>query len=286
MLTASGDDGATRILPTTATLQTEDTVEDGEPQKKKRSPWTWPLIALIVLLLIVLGGTVWALLNQGGTGGDADKTPAQTTTSQAPPVETPKETPTQAPVMVDVSALGLVGLPCDAARQKAIDAGLQAECVPGTTSATSSEQAGTVEKVEPSGNVVEGSAITLITYKDQVPVGKPSGTPTLASTTPVEGEEVTLNWPSFECPSGTSARSSFEVTLTNATFSGGTANESIRSFGPSVLSTKIIPGTAGQSITATYRAFCGDRPSDMSDPMPGVLILPAADGDTSGGTGN
>ena len=74
---------------------------------------------------------------------------------------------------------------------------------------------------------------------------------------------------------------------------GGAANtgfggESIRSFGPSVLSTQIVPGTAGQTITATFRVFCGsDMPSEQSDAMPGVAILPAApdpgEGDTDGG---
>ena len=157
------------------------------------------------------------------------------------------------------------------------DAGLVAECVPGNTVAQSADQVNTVESVQPGGNVPVGGSITLTTYKDQVAIGKPGGTPTLAGV-PTEGEQITLNWPSYECPSGAPARAAFEVTLTNATFAGGNAGESIRSFGPSVLSTQIIPGTAGQSITATYRVFCGaDRPSEMSDPMAPVLILPAVD---------
>src|SRR5690606_24301035 len=130
------------------------------------------------------------------------------------------------------------------------------------------------ESVQPSGNVEKGAQITLTTYKDQVQIPKPSGTPSLAGT-PTEGVEITLNWPSFECPSGTDARTAFEVTLTNATFAGGNAGEAIRNFGPSVLSTSIIPGTAGQSVTATYRAFCGAAPSPQSDQMPPVQISAA-----------
>ncbi len=282
MLTASGDEGATRILPTTATLPTEDAVAEEEAQKKKRSPWTWPLIALIALLVIVLVGTLWALF--GPKGGDAVKTPPPTTTSQTPE-PTESDTPTPEPTQIDVAALNLVGMPCDAAKQKAIDAGLQAECVVGNTVATSPDQVGTVEKVDPSGNVVEGGSITLVTFKDQVAIGKPSGTPTLTTATPVEGEEVTLNWPTFECPSGADPRAAFEVTLTNATFSGGNPGESIRSFGPSILTTKIIPGTAGQSITATYRVFCGQRPSAQSDAMPPVLIIAGVTDGGGGATG-
>ncbi|WP_295101916.1 serine/threonine-protein kinase [uncultured Microbacterium sp.] len=283
LLTASGDDGTTRILPTTAQLPTGEQAEEEAEKKKKRSPWTWPLIALIALLVIVLGGTVFALMNQG----DPDPEPTQSETVSQTPKPTPTETETPEPELVDVDALGLVGMQCDAAQTAAANAGLQAECVVGNTIAPNANQVGTVESVQPGGNVPEGTAITLTTFKEQVKVGKPSGTPTLAGTA-TEGEPVTLNWPSFECPSGTPARSAFEVTLTNATFSGGNAGESIRSFGPSVLSTQIVPGTAGQSITATFRVFCGsDMPSEQSDAMPGVVILPAApgadEGDADGG---
>lgn len=283
LLTASGDDGTTRILPTTAQLPTGEQAEEEAEKKKKRSPWTWPLIALIALLVIVLGGTVFALMNQG----DPDPEPTQSETVSQTPRPTPTETETPEPELVDVDALGLVGMQCDAAQTAAANAGLQAECVVGNTIAPNANQVGTVESVQPGGNVPEGTAITLTTFKEQVKVGKPSGTPTIAGTA-TEGEPVTLNWPSFECPSGTPARSAFEVTLTNATFSGGNAGESIRSFGPSVLSTQIVPGTAGQSITATFRVFCGsDMPSEQSDAMPGVVILPAApgadEGDADGG---
>ncbi|WP_082539267.1 protein kinase domain-containing protein [Microbacterium sp. Root553] len=281
LLTSSGAEGATRILPTTAQLPTGVAAEDnaGTP-KKKRSPWTWPLIALIALLVIVLGGTVFALTNQG----DADPAPVETTATTPPPTPsntpTPSDTPTPEPELVDVDALGLEGMQCEAARAAATNAGLQAECIEGNSVASSAEQEGTVESVQPGGNVPPGTVLTLTTYKAQVQVGKPTGTPTLAGT-PTEGEPVTLNWPSFECPSGTPARSAFEVTLTNATFSGGNPGESIRSFGPSILSTQIIPGTAGQSITATFRVFCGsDMPSEQSDAMKGVVIIPAV---TEGG---
>ncbi|WP_309105047.1 serine/threonine protein kinase [Microbacterium sp.] len=283
MLTGVVGADSTRILPTTASLP----LEDGEPEpekKKKRSPWTWPLIALIALLLIVLGGTIWALTNQGGDP-KAAPTETQTGANSTPTPPPPTETTAPEPELIDVDALGLVGMPCDAAMQKAIDAGLPAECVVGNTVAPSAEQVGTVETVQPGGNVAEGTAITLTTFKEQVKVGKPSGTPTLAGE-PISGQEITMNWPSFECPSGTAPRSAFEVTLTNATFAGGNAGESIRSFGPSVLTTKIIPGTAGQSVTATYRVFCGEMPSEPSDSMPGRLILPAVPdgGEDAGGT--
>src|SRR5690606_7636702 len=62
ILTGMGDEDATRILPTTAQLPTEHAEVSEEQPRKKRSPWTWPLIALIALLVIALGGTLFGLL--------------------------------------------------------------------------------------------------------------------------------------------------------------------------------------------------------------------------------
>ncbi|MET1020444.1 MAG: serine/threonine-protein kinase, partial [Microterricola sp.] len=70
---------ATTVLPSTegiaGSMTRADTVA---AEKKKRSPWTWPLIALIALLAIVLIGAVFALTNQGSP------TPEKTTTPPAP----------------------------------------------------------------------------------------------------------------------------------------------------------------------------------------------------------
>src|SRR5690606_39378476 len=46
LLTAGGDDGTTRIMPTTAQLPADGEAAEDSDKKKKRSPWTWPLIAL------------------------------------------------------------------------------------------------------------------------------------------------------------------------------------------------------------------------------------------------
>ncbi|MEJ1092729.1 protein kinase domain-containing protein [Microbacterium istanbulense] len=276
-----GDD-STRVLATTAQLPAAgEAAAAEEDKKKKRSPWTWPLIALIVLLLLVIGGTVRALFaNQG------EPDPVETTTSQAPtPEETESETPTPEPELIDVSALGLEGMTCDEATATLTDEGLKANCVAGDA-ASDSKQVGQIYRVNPSGNVEEGTTITLTTYSDQTAIGKPSGTPSLAGE-PVEGQAITLSWPNFECPSGTGSRTSFEVTLTNATFDDPEEpGQSILSFGPGVLSTKIIPGTAGQQVSATYRAFCGERPSEQSDAMPGAVILPAVPNGETGGDGS
>ncbi len=65
---ALGTAEATRILPQAAPAAD---AEEPAPEKKKRSPWTWPLIALIAILLLVLGGTLFALF--ANPGGEPDR---------------------------------------------------------------------------------------------------------------------------------------------------------------------------------------------------------------------
>lgn len=276
MLTASGDDGATRILPTTATLPAEG-AEDEEPEKKKRSPWTWPLVALIALLVIVLGGTLWALFGQG----DGEPKPTDSSTVS----QTPKDTPTPEPTEtedppINVGDLGLVGLNCEEAIGIATEAGLVPSCQDGSA-ATSADQVGTVERVSPEGQLPKGTAISLFRFTDQVPIGGPTNAPTFsAATTIVEGGEATLSWTNFTCPSGTGNLTAYEVTLTNGTFTGG---NTVSNFdGNTRTSTFTVDtGKAGQVVTATYKAFCNDRASDVSPQGQSSTILPAVSGDDS-----
>ncbi|MCM3778613.1 protein kinase domain-containing protein [Microbacterium hydrocarbonoxydans] len=267
LLTASGDVGATRVLPTTAQVPTEAAAEE-EAEKKKRSRWTWPLVALIALLVIVLGGTIWALMNQGD-GKDADPTPSPSISS-APP-QTPTPTPTPTDTSVNVDSLGLVGLSCQEALNTATQAGLVPQCRVGNTPAPSDDLVDVVETVDPRGTLEKGDAITLITYAPRVEIGAPGSAPSLSGT-PVAGQQIQLNWTAFPCPSGTGPINAYEVTITNATFSDGSTT---RNFPPSPQNTQITPANdPALQVTATYRAFCGDRPSGNS-PQLTAQITPA-----------
>ncbi|MEV4776612.1 serine/threonine-protein kinase [Microbacterium sp. LWH12-1.2] len=277
MLTGVAGADSTRLLPTTASLPVEGA--EAEKEKKKRSPWTWPLIALIVLLLVVLGGTVWMLMNPAKDGADPT-TPPPTTASSTP---TPKPTPTKAPEVppVNVDGLNLVGMTCDEALAAATAAGLVPTCQDGGTPAPSEDLAGTVEAVSPRGSVKTGTPITLTLYIGAVQVGGPTSAPTLSGPA-MAGQKITLNWTNFECPSGLPVRSAYEVTLTNATFDGTATTQS---FAASVRNAQITinPDTAGQNVTATYRAFCGEsRPSDNSPQMEEPILPGLPDGEESG----
>lgn len=268
MLTATGDDGATRILPTTAQLPTGDAVAEEEPEKKKRSPWTWPLIALIALIAIVLVGTVWAMTNNQSDEAEPTPKPTVSQTSAAP---TPSQTPTPSATPINVDSLGLIGLSCQEALNVATEAGLVPQCRVGNTAAPSDDLVDVVETVDPRGSLEEGDEITLITYAPRVEIGAPNSAPSLSGT-PVASEPIALNWTAFSCPSGAGTVSSYEVTITNATFSDGKTTRSFQG----ELSTQITPADdPALQVTATYRAFCGDRPSGNSPQMTVQITAPA-----------
>ncbi|WP_249185790.1 serine/threonine-protein kinase [Microbacterium paraoxydans] len=279
MLTASND-GATRILPTTAQLPTEEAVAEEEKKKKKRSPWTWPLIALIALLIIVLGGTLWAMFGNRGEDPKPSDTP---TTAQTTP-QTPSQTPTPEVTRVDVAALNLNGSDCATATATLKDAGFtnNITCADGDP-APSDAEVGQVYRVQPTGNVETTTPITLTVYAARTPLPTPTDTPTLTGD-PVAGSTVTVAWGTgFTCPSGTTL-SGYVVSLQNGTFVSGGPN-----FQPTQRNTQVKVGDAvGQQLIVTYQAMCsgGDqRTSNASPPLSVTITAPDDGGEGDGGEG-
>jgi len=282
MLTASGDDGATRILPTTAQLPTDEAADE-EKTKKKRSPWTWPLIALIVLLAIALGGTLWGMLaNQGADDDKPTDTPSSTTTQS----QTPTPEPTPETTRVDVTALGLVGMDCGTATSTLKGAGFDSEitCVE-SDPAPSDDQVGKVYRVDPSGNVETTQAIVLTIYAARAALPTPTDAPTMTGD-PVAGSTVTISWGTgFTCPSGTTL-SGYVVSVQNGTFVSGGPN-----FQPTQRNTQVkVADAAGQQLIITYQGMCsgGDQRTSAASPPLSVTITAAPDsgeGDGGDGTG-
>jgi eukaryotic-like serine/threonine-protein kinase len=138
-----------------------------EPQRKKRSPWTWPLIALIVLVLLAVVG---AILTQSGLFSPSRPAPASTTppaqVSSAPPTSaTPSPTETSAsptPTTSTPDTINLIpeqykGQPYDKVRSDLNALGLAVNGVQVFDPSTP----GTVIDINPSGPVAKGSTITV-----------------------------------------------------------------------------------------------------------------------------
>jgi hypothetical protein len=171
----------------------EETYDDGpadEPRRKGRSPWTWPLVALILLLLFALVGF---LLNQMGlfspagnpTSGaststssspSASATPTRTTPSATPTQtrSTPTPTPTPTQDTVNVIPAAYLGKDYRQVQASLAGLGLQVTVLPQESTATP----GTVLELNPTGTVPKGSLITVI-Y-----AAAPKPAPTTAAPTP------------------------------------------------------------------------------------------------------
>ncbi|MDN3483022.1 protein kinase [Arthrobacter sp. APC 3897] len=154
---------------------------------KRRSPWTIPLIALLVLLI---GGGIAAFLISGNDGDEPKPAPA--TSSQAPspsvtrsaspvptrtqssePVETPSETPSEDTDEITIDAADYEGRSFDDVRAALTALGL---AVSGNEVESSDYPAGIVISVDPSGVLSRGDNVT-VTYSAGAPTPETSTVP-------------------------------------------------------------------------------------------------------------
>lgn len=183
--------------------ETYDDVPSDEPRRKGRSPWTWPLVALILLLLFALVGF---LLNQMGLFSPSGNPTSGTTTSSAAPSSatptrtpsatptqtrsTPTPTPTPEPTQdtVNVIPAAYLGKDYRQVQTALANLGLQVTVLP-QESGTAAP--GTVLELNPTGPVPKGSLITVIyaTAPSPVPTTTtaPKPTPTPTTSSPVAG---------------------------------------------------------------------------------------------------
>ena len=116
-----------------------------DEQKRAGAAWRWPLLTLVILVaLALLGSWVLPML----TSGD-DESPE--------PTPTVTETFTAEPDMVNVVAAELVGRPVEEVQEELEDQDLVVE----TEEAESTQPTGIVLSVAPTGEIPEGSRVTL-----------------------------------------------------------------------------------------------------------------------------
>ncbi|MFD1715163.1 protein kinase [Amnibacterium flavum] len=275
---------ATQLFPAQSTAPTQATTVlaapggpgapvplDGEPGdedgKRKRSPWTWPLIAIIVVLALVLVGTLFA--NLSGRGGDTPATSAPVTTSAPPTSATPTPTPTSNTVSVDKAAY--LDQPFATVEEQLNGLGLEVALAEGNAS-TADGQEGLVYDLNPTGTVQKGQTITVTYYGPMAEIPAPA-TPTLQSPSsqPVPAAStINVAWAAFNsCPAGTS-RSGYTVTVAGA---AEASNGSFQVGAGQTNYNNITAGAAGSGpISVKYVAYCGSRNS----PESGTLTIEVA----------
>ena len=200
MPSPAGPTAATTVLPATAVapmVTEEETVAPVE--ERKRSRWTWPLIALIALLALVLIGTLITLLAQPKPV--PTPTPSDTPSHSASSSPTPSATPTSN--TVQITEADFLRLTADQARAKLQSLGMVADVSQGTA-ATTQDQANKVYSVNPTGPVPKGTTIGVKVYGPVAPVPTPTDT---VSADPPSGQaapnsQVTVSFGSATCPAG------------------------------------------------------------------------------------
>jgi len=279
----TGSDATTRLLPSsgaaaagaaagvgtgTAALATEQTASEPKA-KKKRSPWTWPLVALIALLAVVLIGTLIALFGpKEGTPepGPASSAPVQSSAPPSSPAPPPSSAPpeTTAP---NPASLGLEGKSCDEATRILNDNGFDnVKCEDGDPAPTDS-QVGQVYRVNPTGNVDAGDLITLLSYTNAQQMTTPSA-PSIqggnADGTVTAGSTVRIMWDSYTCPAGAPKATSYTMTVSGGVFNKN--GESTASFAIGDRPQEVVVDDNGsQALSVTYTVTCnGDGTERVS----------------------
>jgi serine/threonine-protein kinase len=263
LLPQSGATAATTVLPSAAAGAVDSEVVVDEPAKKKRSPWTWPLIVLIAILAIVLIGTIIALaMNNDDGGKDPASTSARPTTSSTPtkaPTSAPPPT-SEAPQTIQIDRNSYIGMNVDDAAAQIEGLGLPVVREAGGA-ATEPGLANTVSEVNPSGPVQPGTTITLTYLTDPVAPSAPTAPPTTTANSPVKPNvgQITVNWTTQSCPAGQTL-SGYEVSVT-----GDATVPNNPVFGPGTTSAQInVNNAPGGSFDVTYRYFCGQLDSPFS----------------------
>lgn len=246
LLTPVGQTTATRVLQPGEAGFARTAELDTEP--KRRSPWMWPLIAIVSVLAVALIAIIIVFLVQPTGKPDPTGSPS---VSQTP---TPSTTPTS--TTVNISAADYVGRPF-ADVEAELGEFFEVVRVDGPV-ANTPDKNGTVSGINPTGNVQKGREIEVAVYQDYPGPPAPS-TPTAPAGPWLSGNQVTISWSNFSgsCPSGYEL-DHYEFVLTNATFASGGNPVSGAS-----TNLDIILGSPGQA-TVQYTAFCGTYESAPS----------------------
>ena len=310
----TGSDATTRLLPSgaaaaagagagvgvgtgTAALSTEQAVGD-QPAKKKRSPWTWPLVALIALLAIVLIGAVIALVLPKDAGNTTPPTASNPPpSSSAPPASSAAPTPSTPPAETrgNPASLKLEGKTCDEATKILNDNDFENVVCSDGDAAPTDDQVGTVYRVNPTGNVEFTSPVTLTVYTETAPMATPAA-PSIqggnADGTVTAGSTVRIMWDSYTCPAGAPQATSYTMTLSGGRFEGN--GETTASFGINERPQNVLvdPIEESQALSVTYTVTCnGDNTERVSGESaeaaasitPAQEETPPADGGTDDG---
>jgi serine/threonine-protein kinase len=239
--------GPRRPMPPLAAPSDDDGWGDGEPGDRRgpgRATWAWLAAALVLLAL--LGGGTWFLLNDGNRGpaGDAGATSAGTTSAS--------------PTGITLDPDAFVGRPADEVQSQLEAAGLEvtrdAASDDVLASAGQSLEAGDVAGLDPSGTfAAAGTAVTLyVAQQDYTPANasEDSEEPDASTSAPAPSTSARPT-PTTSAPNTSAAETSGAATdtATTTTTAGGEPADPPVEDPPPPVEDPVDPGANGQGGT-------------------------------------
>jgi hypothetical protein len=162
---------------------------DRTSERKRRSPWTWPMIGLVALVAFVALGMWLGPMLAGGGGEESSSAPPTSASPSTSASTSPSETSTL-PQTVDVVAAQYRGQQIDQVTSALQALGLRVNPV----GVEDSSPVGTVLSVSPQGEMPVGTTVT-VQFSEGPPAPRPTPTqPTQEPTqepTPSETQEPT-----------------------------------------------------------------------------------------------
>lgn len=249
--TDAGSEDTTRVLPSVGPVPTP-----AMPTQTRRSPWTWPLVALIGILVVLLVGALIAVFAQP-SGPDPE--PSDTPTVEPTESDTPSPTPTIETVVIVESEW--IGQTRTALEARAAQLGVQLDPVVRNIAPTKADEGLSYDINPRPGTVQRGSVITVFFYAPIPVPEQPSNLAIDPGSGPYAGSsDVVLSWPAYAgCPSG------FPLTGYNFTIVGGAPGASL----PLPASATELPVTLAASgqLRVTYVAICSTLQSERSNEL-------------------
>lgn len=258
------DDAATTALPQTTLLpesqlsqEASSVGEPEEPGKKKRSPWTWPMITLAVLLVLIGGGTLIALL---GNGGDDKKPTTETSQTTSKPTTEEKD-------YAEIDSSKFTGRNVDEVVGMLTEMGFTSiEKVPGNPVADN--QVNLVSDVSPTGKKVKFSQNISVTYNVAFGDALAPAAPSVATAQVNSGDAFTATMSSAGvCPAGLSAID-FTPSVLGAGRQASVSNSTLN-----IVAGTLEPGATDDAVRISYTVTCeGNGVVRTSPPSPETTV--------------
>lgn len=279
---AGAGDAATQLLSSTAPLPQQDgePLEEQDEEQKKRSPWFWPLIIAVIVLVGAIAAIVIGMLTSGSGETDPSTPPPSTSQESSPsPSTSPSTSPSASPTDDPADDTFTINRgDYEGERFEDVEAALnalEADFIIDRVesgNAPTPEQVGIVSSINPAGTVRRGATITVQVY-GEFPTPPAPRDPSASPSTVAPGGTVTFSWPQYTSCPGQSTLDNYTVSVQN-----GRTTNNLNTIGANQTSVQIIAGDSG-TVSLSYTATCSGSTSEASSQASATIVAAPGEGD-------